>query len=379
MDNRSKAAEIKTESLAPEQETIGVDPTACGVMQKPVSTMVDVLTPIWERVLRRRAVQQDDNFFDLGGDSLLAVELFAEIERVCGREMAPVTIYCAPTISALAAVLEEPTAPRFPPLLQLKAGTEGSPIFLAHGLAGTAMDFYQLVKYVQTQRPIYGMQAKGTDGVEEPFERLEDLAQYHLDAIKEIQAHGPYYLIGYSLGGLVTLEMAQRLVAQGEKVALLALLETYPHPRFLSLRQRVRLAIRLVWYRATTVSRLPIRDAISYIFRPSERRLYVTRDSSVNGSGPVPAGASNTPTMQRARESAYRSFTKYRPRFYNGTIRFVKAETPTDFPDNPAAIWSALADRFHTETVPGNHLGILGTHFEKLASVVSRYLQEASS
>ena len=268
MDNRSKAAEIKTESLAPEQETIGVDPTACGVMQKPVSTMVDVLTPIWERVLRRRAVQQDDNFFDLGGDSLLAVELFAEIERVCGREMAPVTIYCAPTISALAAVLEEPTAPRFPPLLQLKAGTEGSPIFLAHGLAGTAMDFYQLVKYVQTQRPIYGMQAKGTDGVEEPFERLEDLAQYHLDAIKEIQAHGPYYLIGYSLGGLVTLEMAQRLVAQGEKVALLALLETYPHPRFLSLRQRVRLAIRLVWYRATTVSRLPIRDAISYIFVP---------------------------------------------------------------------------------------------------------------
>ena len=99
----------------------------------------------------------------------------------------------------------------------------------------------------------------------------------------------------------------------------------------------------------------------------------------MNGSGPVPAGASNTPTMQRARESAYRSFTKYRPRFYNGTIRFVKAETPTDFPDNPAAIWSALADRFHTETVPGNHLGILGTHFEKLASVVSRYLQEASS
>jgi thioesterase domain-containing protein len=173
--------------------------------------------------------------------------------------------------------------------------------------------------------------------------------------------------------------MAQRLAAQGEKVALLAMLETYPHPRFLSLRQRMRLAIRLVWYRATTVSRLPIRDAISYIFRPSERRLYVTRDSSANGSGPVPAGASNTPTMQRARESAYRSFTKYRPRFYSGTIKFVKAETPTDFPDNPVAIWSGLADRFHAETVPGNHLGILGTHFEKLASVVSRYLQEASS
>jgi acetoacetyl-CoA synthetase len=379
VDNRFKDAKIKGGSRVREQEILCLDASESGLMQKSVSTMVDVLTPIWERVLRRPAIQQDDNFFDLGGDSLLAVELFAEIERVCGREMAPVTIYCAPTISSLAAVLDEPAAPRFPPVLQLKAGTEGSPIFLAHGLAGTAMDFYQLVKYVQTQRPIYGMQAKGTDGVEEPFERVEDLAQYHLNAIREIQPHGPYYLIGYSLGGLVTLEMAQRLTAQGEKVALLAMLETYPHPRFLSLRQRVRLAIRLVRHRATTVSRLPIRDALSYIIRPSERRLYVTRDSSVNGSGPVPAGASNTPTMQRARESAYRSLTRYRPHFYNGSIKFVKAETLTDFPDNPAAIWSGLADRFHTETVPGDHLGILGTHYERLASAVSRYLQEASS
>ncbi|MGC2725534.1 MAG: phosphopantetheine-binding protein, partial [Candidatus Acidiferrales bacterium] len=153
MDNRLKGAKVKIESRTPEQEALCLDTLDSGMMQKSVSTMVDVLTPIWERVLRRPAVQQDDNFFDLGGDSLLAVELFAEIERVCGREMAPVTIYCAPTISALAAVLDEPTAPRFPPVLQLKAGTEGAPVFLAHGLAGTAMDFYQLAKHLQTLRP----------------------------------------------------------------------------------------------------------------------------------------------------------------------------------------------------------------------------------
>lgn len=346
-------------------------------MQKSVSAMADVLTPIWERVLRRPAIQPEDNFFDLGGDSLLAVELFAEIERVCGREMAPVTIYCAPTISALAAVLDEPMAPRFPPLLQLKAGSAASPVFLAHGLAGTAMDFYQLVKYVRTERSIYGLQAKGTDGVEEPFERVEDLAQYHLDAMREIQPHGPYYLVGYSLGGLVTLEIAQRLKAHGETVASLVLLETYPHPRFLSLPQRVRLGVRVARSRATTVSRLPIRDALSYIFRPSERRLYITRESS--GNGPVPAGAANTPAMERARESGYRSLMSYRPRFYDGTIKFAKAAINTDFPDDPTAIWSHLANRFQSETVPGDHLGILGTHFEKLAAVVSRYLQEASA
>jgi hypothetical protein len=83
--------------------------------------------------------------------------------------------------------------------------------------------------------------------------------------------------------------------------------------------------------------------------------------------------------MQRAREHAYRALSRYRPRFYKGTIKFVRAEVATDYPDDPTAIWSNLAESFQVETVPGDHLGILGTHFESLALVVSRYLHGASS
>jgi acetoacetyl-CoA synthetase len=346
-------------------------------MRESTSSLAEVLTPIWERVLLRSGIRVDDNFFDLGGDSLLAVQLFSEIARVSGRDLAPVTIYCAPTIAALAEILEEPLAPRFPPLLQLREGI-GAPIFLAHGLGGTAMDFFQLVKHLKTQRPIYGMQAKGTDGVDEPFDRIEDLAQFYLNAIKGLQPRGPYLLVGYSLGGLVMLEIAQRLIKAGEKIALLAMLESYPHPRFLSLKQRVRLGSRLANQRASTFGRLPLRDALSYIVRPSARRLYVSRD---NGLAPsqIPAGAAHTPAMQRAREHAYRALTRYRPHFYNGTIKFVRAEAVTDYPDDPQAVWSHLAAKFQVETVPGDHLGILGVHFETLASVVSRYVNEASS
>jgi len=349
------------------------------VMQKPTIATAEILTPIWERVLQHSGIHQEDNFFDLGGDSLLAVQLFSEIERVCGREMAPVTIYCAPTIASLAAVLDAPTGLRFPSLIQLKSGSEEPPIFLAHGLAGTAMDFFQVVKYVETTRPIYGMQARGTDGIDEPFDRIEDLAQYHLSAIREMQSHGPYSLIGYSLGGLVTLEMAQQLISEGEKVALLAMLETYPHPRFLSLRQRARFGMRLATHRATTVGRMPIRDALSYVIRPSERRVYAPREGNGSASAHAPAGAAHTPAMQRAREYAYRSLARYRPRFYPGEIKFVRAEIVTDFPDDPAAIWSHLSGKLCIETVPGDHLGILGTHFERLASVISGYLREGAS
>lgn len=336
------------------------------------------LTPIWERILQRPQISEDENFFDLGGDSLLAVQLFAEITQVCGRELSPVTIYCAPTIASLAALLEEPSAPRLPPMMQLREGSEEQPVFLAHGLGGTAIDFYQFAKHLQTHRAIYGMQAKGTDGVDEPFERIEELAQFYLDAVRELQPHGPYYFVGYSLGGLVAFEMAQRLVKDGEEVALLAMLESYPHPSFLSLWQRLRFAGRLTTHRASKVGRLPVREAFSYIFKPSERRLYVSRDGNGNAPTQLPPTVSHSPAMQRARESAYRSLTQYKPHFYRGPIKFVRAGTLTDFPDDPVAIWSKLAMNIEVETVPGDHLGILGVHYETLASVVSRFLREAS-
>src|SRR5271165_1833656 len=125
------------------------------------TSMQEVLTPIWRRVLQLPSVHVEDNFFDLGGDSSLALQLFNEIAKACGRELPLVTIYLAPTITALAALLEQPATPRFPPLVLMKSGTDEPPVFLAHGLGGSAMDFFQTVKRIQTGHPIYGMQAKG--------------------------------------------------------------------------------------------------------------------------------------------------------------------------------------------------------------------------
>lgn len=346
------------------------------------SAAIDQLIPIWERVLQRSPIGLNDNFFDLGGDSLLAVNLFFEIEQAFGREMPPVMIYQAPTIAALAAELELPSASRFPPLVLLKLGNNESPIFIAHGLGGSVIDFYQLVKHIDSPQPVYGMQARGIDGVDEPFDRIEDLAQFYLNAIKEIQPHGPYYLVGYSLGGLVTLEMAQCLSQSGEQIALLAILESYPYSKFLSLDQRVRLATRVARHRAYTLSRLPIRDAVSYLMLPSKRKFYFARSVNGNGNGPskneVPNAGAISPTMQRARDTAYLALTRYRPRRYAGKIKFVRAEILTDFPDDPVAVWKTLADQFECATVPGDHLGIVSTHFEELGAVLSKYLREAS-
>jgi acetoacetyl-CoA synthetase len=334
--------------------------------------MVEMLTPIWQRLLQHSPIGVDDNFFDLGGDSALALQLFNEIAQVCGREMPPVMIYHAPTIAALAALLEDPATPRFPPLVLLKAGEQDPPVFLTHGLGGSVIDFYQVVKHLQTPHAIHGMQARGIDGVDAPFDRIEDMAEFYLVAVRQLQPHGPYLLVGFSLGGLVMLEMAQRLVASGEKVALLALLDSYPHTSYLSVSQRVRLGVRLARRRAAGIVTSPSRDAVSRLFRPSRRRRVAS-----GASYQLPAEVSLSPAQQHVRETAYRALTRYQPRFYPGKIRFVRAEVSTYWPADPAAVWSHLAQEFVVDTVPGDHLGIMTTHFEELSAVLSRYLREA--
>jgi thioesterase domain-containing protein/acyl carrier protein len=317
--------------------------------------MIDALTAIWQRVLRLPSISVNDNFFDLGGDSALALALFNEIAKMYGRDLPPVMIYEAPTIADLAALLEQPNTPRLPPLFLLKDGIEDMPIFITHGLGGSVMDFYQVVKHIESPLAIYGMQARGIDGVEEPFERIEDMAQFYLDAIQKLQPSGPYILIGYSLGGLVTLEMAQRLLKKNEKVALLTMLDAYPHMRYLPLGQRVSRIARKTGQRASNLMRFSI---------------------GVGSDTPyqVPVGAPSTPVMKHVRDCAYLALQRYEPQFYPGKISFVRADIATDFPSNATAVWSHLADEFEVQTVPGDHLGIMTTYYENLASVLSDYL-----
>jgi thioesterase domain-containing protein len=323
----------------------------------PTSAMVEVLVPIWQRVLQLPSVGADDNFFDLGGDSALALELFNEIALASGRELPPVMIYHAPTITALAGLLEQPTTPRVPPLVRLKSGSEEPPVFIAHGLGGSVMDFFQVVKHIQTPRAIHGMQAKGIDGVEEPLDRIEDMARYSLDAVKQVQPHGPYLLIGFSLGGLVALEMAQQLIAEKEKIGLLLMLDSYPHVSRLSRGQRARLSSRQTWRRFA-------------------RRLHWL---GVKPPYQTTVETSPSAALQHFRDTSYLALERYQPRFYPGKINFVRAAIPTDFPANPTSIWSPLANELELKTVPGDHLGIMTTHFESLASVISGFLRGASS
>jgi acetoacetyl-CoA synthetase len=332
------------------------------------TSALELLLPIWQRVLQRPSVQMTDNFFALGGDPASAAQLFAEIERVCGRHLPPLLIYSAPTIETLAALLESPDPPRIPPQVLLKHGNQKPPIFIAHGLGDTVFDLFYLVERIDCQQPIYGMQAGGLDGVDEPLASVEAMAKFQLEAIKQLQPEGPYSLIGYSLGGLVALEIAQRLSVGGEKVALLALVDSYPHRKQLGLVQKMLLSLRLAK-----------RRILSPHASPSERTLSRFSESKGGDTFRTNQSTSMSGVEDRMRNAAYLALKRYRPQFYRGEIRFVRADISTEFPDNPMAVWSQLAEKLSVETIPGDHWSMLTQQYGTLGSTLTRYVCEAQS
>jgi len=316
--------------------------------EKHANATIDALTSTWQRVLERRSISPEDNFFDLGGNPPLAIKLFDEIARTCGRELPPVTIYQVPTIAALAEILDAPAPLRLSSAILLKPGTEQPPIFIAHGLGSSVLEFFDLIKHIRTPHLLYGLQAKGTDGASPPLTRIEDMAQFHIDAIRSVQPRGPYTLIGYSLGGVIAFEMARRLVAGGEKVALLTMIESYPHTEALALWKRIHLIAAQLRYRVSDLMR-----------------------SSINRTVGVPFSH----VRERARFSDFLAWTRYRPRFYNGKLRFVRA-ADSPYPD-PVATWSHFVSEFEVETVPGDHHTIILKHFESAGAVLTRHLKGA--
>ncbi len=349
---------------------------ANGLGHTPVPTMVEALTPIWQRVLQLPSVGLDDNFFSLGGSLQLADVLFAEIEQVCRRDLPSATICHAPTIATLARLLEQPALPRFSPFVQVKPGREWPPILIAHGLGGLA-NFSKLANHIRTGHPIYGIQAKGVDGMEEPFDRIEDMAQSYLDALPDLQSQGPYLLIGYSFGGLVALEMAQRLSKEGKTVGLLAMVDSYPDPRYLTAGQRIRLIAQRARRHISEIGHKPVSEVVSNAVPGLKRRLHIPGSSGRDNRLPPRPRLSFEETTGYVKQKDYTALAHYQPKAYSGKIKFVKGVNDTYFPGDPAAVWTGWAPDFEVENVPGSHQNMVTDHFEDLAAVLTRYVKEA--
>lgn len=257
------------------------------------------------------------------------------------------------------------------PLVLLKEG-EGPPVLITHGLAGT-VQVSKLAAFIEAPNPVYAIQAKGVDGTEEPLHRVEDMASYYMDAIDECCPEGPFIVMGYSFGGLVALEMAQRLQDRGKKILLLIMLDAYPHPQFLRLSTRMSLFVRRMKTHGQHMLRMPARAGWAYFLEGVKHRLHLAPRHEL----PPASSSARERILNNVKEEAYRAYTEYRPRFYAGKVSFVTTAIKTFFPADPAAAWKHLTADLEVETVPGDHLNVVTTEFVSLAAVLTKYIRQA--
>jgi thioesterase domain-containing protein len=277
-------------------------PNLSAAFVAPRDAMERDLASLWGELLGVADVGVNDDFFELGGQSLIAVRLFHRIGKKYGLELSIATLFQAPTIAQCAALLRErlglpfgadASSPEIAPangapaaahaegpfrsMVTIQRGGNLLPFFCVHGAEGNVLNFRDLSRAFDPAQPFYGLQAYGVDGLTPPHGSLEEMARAYLPEIREVQPRGPYLLGGYSGGGVVAYELAQLLTRAGESVALLAFIDS-PSPN-MSIR-RVNRLTRLLGDGFRKRAARIARGGVGYVVEALERKREEARQAA---------------------------------------------------------------------------------------------------
>jgi amino acid adenylation domain-containing protein len=224
-----------------------------------------MLLQIWSKVLGVKRLGLRDNFFDLGGHSLAAVQVMAEVKNLTGKTVPLATLFRASTVEALADILrQDGWKPLWSSLVPIRPQGTKAPLFLVHGAEGNVLLYRQMTQYLDPEQPVYGLQSQGLKGNAEFATTFPEMAAAYIKEIRTVQPHGPYHLGGYCLGGVIALEIARQLTDAGEEVGNVMMLESY-NLRSVSLKNfRFQAPIRClqnIWFHAANF----------FALRPAER------------------------------------------------------------------------------------------------------------
>jgi amino acid adenylation domain-containing protein len=208
----------------PDPKSVGSD--VAGEFVAPRNGDETKMAQLWAQVLGKEKVGVRDNFFDLGGHSLLALRLTSRIEKQFGKKLTLTALIQAPTIEEMVRLVRQDEDSWSPLVTVQPAGTK-PPFFFVHGLGGTVMRFHELSRHMAPDQPFFCFQAQGIDGKLPVLNVVGAMAELYCEHLRKAQPEGPYYLGGYSFGGLVAFEMARRLADAGQEIGLLALVDTY--------------------------------------------------------------------------------------------------------------------------------------------------------
>jgi thioesterase domain-containing protein len=306
----------------------------------------------------------------------LATEVVVQIEQATGIQLSGTRLLLRPTVASVAAWLDSPGASsRVIPLQPLGSGPA---FFCVHGLSGDVFEFVQLAKCLAPEQPVYGLQAH-TEGGRPMILSVKEMATLCVRGIRSVQPNGPYYLGGFSSGGTIAFEVAQRLRSEGETVALLALFDSL-YPGYLrslpsrSWKQRIPL-------HALTLLRMQVQDVAAYVRQRAatlrertRRKVWKIRfKSHLAARRPLPD------SLLKIGEVHRQAIEEYQPQSYFGRVVLFRSLERRGEPDLDLDLgWSgSVPGGVEVHEVPGDHVTMLTTQVLCVAEGLKACLEDA--
>jgi thioesterase domain-containing protein len=356
----------------------------------PRDAFENQLVEIWERVLRTKQVGVRDDYFELGGNSLLAAQLFTQIEKTFGKKLPLATLFQAPTVEKQADILRQDNwVPDWSSLVALRSEGFRPPIFFAAPVGGNVLSYRDLVVHLPPDQPCYGLQAIGLDGTQTVHRSVNEIAAHYIQEIMTLQPAGPYYLAGSSFGGLVVYEMAQQLHDLGQQLALVIMFDAYGpnYPKRLPGTSRLRRKFYKYLRRVDThLSNLMVTDwrgRTLYVrvkgqklFNRIKRRIVNKLDQIFH---PLPRELRRVRAKHMGAAKRKKRYMREPRRFSGRLVLFRADKQPLGIYPDPKLGWGAVVgddidvvemDGHHTSLIYEPRVGLLAEKMNKIMEEV---------
>ncbi|HLO47958.1 MAG TPA: beta-ketoacyl synthase N-terminal-like domain-containing protein [Kamptonema sp.] len=389
---------IKITSLQPEDNSQKVDaaplhsrPNLQNTYIAPRDEVEQNIANIWQEFLGIEKIGIHDDFFDLGGDSLLAVQLITNLNEKLQKSLSSHSLLQSSTIAALAELIKDNSHLSDSPnqeldrayeslLVPIQRGSFKHPLFLVHPVGGHVYIYRDLARYLGSEQPVFGIQAHVSEQEIEPF-TVEEMATRYIKAMRLQQPEGPYFLGGSSFGGTVAFEMAQQLKAQGEKIALLTLIDT-PGPGQMPILATEDDTAILVYLLGVGFNLSLSMDVLKKL-EPDEQLLYFLEQVKIaNRVVPPDFGLPQIRQFLHLFKVHAQAMRNYVPQTYGDRIIFFRATEQNEVnAKNPELPWIDVAGvGVEVREVPGNHITMnYPPHVQIMAEQLRAYIDEARS
>jgi thioesterase domain-containing protein/acyl carrier protein len=337
-----------------------------------------LVAEIWQEILKLERIDIFSNFFEMGGHSIMAVNVMIKIEKKTGIRIPLASLFQHSTIEKFAKLLNNESEISSDHLVPMKPKGSKIPFFMVHGAGLNILNFANVISHFDEDQPVYGFQGIGPNGYDNWFESIEEMATCYIDSMIKVNPKGPYAIAGFSFGGVVAFEIARQLKEQGKTVSTIALLDTYVDSSYYKASHSQK---KLARYCDRTYKRVVFLTEMLTSWKSLKLRFNSKKDHILKnyfGVNKYPMTEQELVALEEFKEASLRVdkiVDRYHLKPQDLEVDLFRAKEDENFKLDPTHLgWKKIALKgVKIHNITGNHLGIVAPPNDK---VLAKMIQD---